>query len=165
MTCLNALHNKHFEKAKQSCTFFREYSFPRITLNGVLVPGTSEYHVGEIGPSFSTDLPFIIQPRSNLKVKYNSSFYSFGTTHKEKTNLIPFILTELETNRLVNLLENPVLHYSFTLIEKILMGVSSGVLSVLLTILACSVKTYSHKYSRTPNSQPNIVFRVATRKV
>ena len=136
-----------------------------IQFDVVLVPGTSECSVGEIGPSFSTDLPFIIQPRANLKVKYNSSSYHFGATHKEKTNLIPFILTELETNRLVNLLENPVLRHSFTLIEKILMGVSSGVLSVLLTILACSVKTYSHKYARTPNSQPNIVFRVATRKV
>ena len=165
MTCLNDLHNKHFENAKQSCKFFRDYSVPRLAIDGVLIPGTSEYSVGEIGPSFSTDLPFIIQPRANLKVKYNSSSYHFGATHKEKTNLIPFILTELETNRLVNLLENPVLRYSFTLIEKILMGVSSGVLSVLLTILACSVKTYSHKYSRTPNSQPNIVFRVATRKV
>ena len=165
MTCLKALRDKNFENAKQSCKFFRQYSFPRLTLDGILIPGISEYSVGETGPFFSTDLPFIIQPQAKLKVKFNSSSYNFGATHKEKTKIIPFILTELETNQLVTLLEKPFWLYSFTLIEKILMGVSSGILSILLTLLACSVKTYSHKYSRTPNSQPNIVFRVATRKV
>ena len=164
MTCLETLHKKNFENAKQSCKFVRNYSFPRLTPDGVLIPGKSEYSVGDLPSSFSADMPFIVQPRANLKVKYNSSSYKFGATH-EKTNIIPFILTELETNRLVNLLENPVLQYSFTLIEKILMGVSSTVVSILLTLLACSVKTYSHKYLRTQNSQPNIVFRVAARKV
>ena len=165
MSCIQALHNRNFIKAKTECTFIPAPNYlPTQIVIGILIPGPAEYTVGT-GPSLqSTELPSVIQPNAKLQVKFKSVHYNFGSKFKEITTIIPFIFSESDANRLIEIIENPFFPHSFTLIEKILLGISTGVVSLLVSILACGMKSYTHVFRRTPDARPHVVFRVAARK-
>ena len=163
MACLQALQTKQFKAAINLCQFYKPSPFPEITLEGILIPGQAEYSLENEPTVLSSSLPFILQPNGKLQVRFNSLKYNFGSKYNTIKQIIPFILSESETNNLVQLIENPILG-SFTLFEKVLMGVSTSITTILLTIIACGAKSYSHKMmNRKSASRPHVVFRVATK--